>query len=178
MPDILYQDGWLFEPIKPANQPLWIYGAGHVGRALIDVLHDLPFDISWVDTDRGRFPDAPRIEPVVAKNPADVVRYAPVDAIHLVLTYSHVLDLELCHRILSQPHSALGLIGSATKRKRFSTRLSALGHSNAQISRIICPIGEPNLGKEPKMIAIGVARQLHQLRTRGNEGMLPNHVSA
>ncbi|MEM7240974.1 MAG: xanthine dehydrogenase accessory protein XdhC [Pseudomonadota bacterium] len=177
-PKILYQDGWLFEPIRPEHQPVWIYGAGHVGRALVEVLYDLPYEITWIDTDRTRFPDEPLVDPVVAKDPTEITRFAPPNAIHLVLTYSHAIDLALCHNILGQPHAALGLIGSATKRKRFSARLAALGHKNDQISRIICPIGEPNLGKEPKMIAIGVARQLHLLRMRETEGMLPHNASA
>ena len=178
MPDLIYDQGWLFERIAPSKQPLWIYGAGHVGRALVEVLHDLPYDITWVDTHLNRFPDTPMAAPLVAEAPAALVPYAPKEAIHLVLTYSHALDLELCHAILKHPHKALGLIGSATKRARFTSRLRALGHAPAQISDIICPIGEPELGKEPKMIAIGVARQLHQLRTRGLKGMLPHHASA
>lgn len=155
-------DGWLIEPVAEQQQPVWIYGAGHVGRALVDTFADLPFAVTWVDTDRTRFPQDIRadVTPLIAADPALVVRHAPDDADHLILTYSHALDLELCHRILSRPFRSLGLIGSKTKRARFRTKLQALGHSAAQISRINCPIGDPALGKQPKAIALGVAAEL------------------
>jgi xanthine dehydrogenase accessory factor len=83
------------------------------------------------------------------------------------LTYSHALDLELCHQILSRPFRGLGLIGSATKRARFRSRLKALGHSDAQIDRIECPIGEPALGKHPQAIALGVASDVVRRGVQG-----------
>nr|MCE2749619.1 XdhC family protein [Rhodobacter sp.] len=79
---------------------------------------------------------------------------------HLVLTFSHALDLELCHRLLTHGFASLGLIGSQTKRARFRSRLRALGHSDPQIARIRCPIGDPALGKHPQAIAIGVAQDI------------------
>lgn len=159
---LLWQQGWLMEPLEQPQTPLWIYGAGHVGRALVDTLEGLPFDITWVDTAQNRFPEtvADHAAPLVAANPADAVKHAPADAHHLVLTYSHALDLDLCHAILSRPHRTLGLIGSATKRRRFASRLAELGHKTAQIEGIICPIGRRDLGKTPKAIAIGVASEL------------------
>ena len=161
-PELIWLQGWLLEPLDTPLQPLWIYGAGHVGRALVDTLQGLPFDITWVDTAPDRFPESipPHAAPLVAKNPVDAVKHAPADAHHLVLTYSHTLDLDLCHAILSHPHKSLGLIGSKTKRRRFTSKLTALGHGSAQIAGIICPIGQRDLGKVPKAIAIGVASEL------------------
>jgi len=144
----------------PAGAPLWVYGAGHVGRAIVAVMAPLPdYAITWVDTSTDRFPDAlPNgVTPLMAADPALVAGHAPPEAHHLILTYSHAIDLALCHRILSQPFASCGLIGSATKWARFRRRLAALGHSSAQISRIACPIGDPGLGKHPQALAIGVA---------------------
>jgi xanthine dehydrogenase accessory factor len=90
-------------------------------------------------------------------DPGLAVALAPKDAEHLILTYSHALDLDLCHRLLTHGFSACGLIGSATKWARFRSRLAALGHSAPAIDRIDCPIGNPSLGKHPQAIAIGVA---------------------
>jgi xanthine dehydrogenase accessory factor len=158
----LYQNGWLCEPIDPTATQLWLYGAGHVGRAIVEALNGLPFDIIWVDTHADRFPTShtDNATPLVAANPADAPKHAPKNAHHLVLTYSHALDLELCHRILAQPHASLGLIGSKTKRARFTKRLSELGHPSTAIANMICPIGNRTLGKEPKAIALGVATEL------------------
>ncbi len=141
----------------PPARPLWIYGAGHVGRALVHVMQPLPdFAITWVDTHADRFPETD-VETLVAADPAMIVKHAPPDAEHLIVTYSHELDLALCHALLRHGFQSAGLIGSATKWARFKSRLAALGHTPASISRIACPIGDPGLGKHPAAIALGVA---------------------
>ncbi|MBU2865980.1 xanthine dehydrogenase accessory protein XdhC [Pacificibacter marinus] len=158
----LIQD-WMIEPVSPLTRPIWLWGAGHVGRAIASVLAPLPqFSVTWIDTHADRFPDVlpARTEQLIATNPAHLVAHAPSDAEHLVLTYSHALDLELCHQILSHPFVFAGLIGSDTKWARFRSRLADLGHTAAQIDRICCPIGQPKLGKHPQAIAVGVAASL------------------
>lgn len=156
-------DGWMIEPVAPAQRQLWIWGAGHVGRALVQTLAPLPdLALTWIDTAPDRFPAQPahRVTVLPASDPLRLVRHAPVEAHHLILTYSHVLDLGLCHALLGHGFASAGLIGSATKWARFRSRLAALGHTAAQIARIDCPIGDPTLGKHPQAIAIGVAASL------------------
>ena len=143
--------------------PIWVYGAGHVGRALVNVLAPLPqMAVTWIDTSVERFPAILPVDvtQLVAADPARVVVHAPADATHLVLTYSHALDLAICHAVLSRDFDHAGLIGSATKRARFRKRLAELGHPPEQIGRIACPIGDPQFGKHPQQIAIGVAAAL------------------
>jgi len=164
----LLLDGWLIEPLAPPPQELWVWGAGHVGRALTRTLAPLPhWAIRWADTDLSRFPESlpAGVTPLVAENPADLVPLAATSAHHLILTFSHALDLELCHRLLRHGFGGCGLIGSQTKWSRFQHRLRELGHLPAQISRIACPIGDPSLGKEPQAIAISVASTLLRERT-------------
>ncbi len=154
---------WLIETAPAAPHPIWIWGAGHVGRALVDVLSPLPdLGLTWVDIAQSRFPEAipSRVSSLIAKMPPMLVRHAPPLADHIIVTHSHSLDLELCHALLGHEFGSVGLIGSATKWARFKGRLSALGHSHAQISRICCPIGDISLGKHPQAIALGVATAL------------------
>lgn len=156
-------DGWLVDTALPHQRDLWIWGAGHVGRALVTVLAPLPdYRLTWVDIAADRFPAeiAENVTPVVAAQPERLVPHAPRTAEHLVLTHSHALDLSLCHALLSHGFASLGLIGSDTKWARFRARLTALGHAADQIGRIVCPIGDPNLGKHPHAIALGVATRL------------------
>lgn len=163
--------GWVVEPLEPPCRALWIYGAGHVGRALVQTLSPLPgWSITWVDTAPDRFSDdiPASVVALPAPDPVAASALAPPDAVHLILTYSHTLDLALCHGLLGRPAAAIGLIGSATKWARFRSRLAQLGQSPAQISRITCPIGDPSLGKHPQAIAVGVATSLlsgHMLQT-------------
>ncbi|WP_373356154.1 xanthine dehydrogenase accessory protein XdhC [Pseudoroseicyclus sp. CXY001] len=155
--------GWLIEAAPAGGAPLFIWGAGHVGRALAGVIAPLPgFNVTLVDVAEARLPEAlPQgVTARVAADPAALVPGLPTDAGHLIVTHSHPLDLALCHALLTHGFAHAGLIGSHSKWARFRNRLAALGHSGAQISRIACPIGDPSYGRDPQAIAIGVAAAL------------------
>ena len=157
-----FADGWLREEAAAAARPVWIWGAGHVGAALAGVLAPLPdHAITWVDVADARFGAVPDgVTRLVAADMPRAMAHAPVDARHLVLTYSHEIDFALCHAALGRGFASCGLIGSATKWARFRSRLVALGHEKQAIARIRCPIGDPSLGKHPQAIAVGVAASL------------------
>ncbi len=155
--------GWFAEPVGAPAVPVWIWGAGHVGRALAAVLAPLPgVAVTLADIAPERFPDPvpPRATPRIAPDPAQALAEAPRDAHHYVLTYSHDLDFALCDALLGHGFAGAGLIGSATKWARFRSRLVQKGHAPAAIDRIRCPIGDPKLGKAPESIAVGVAYTL------------------
>ncbi|NBE06798.1 xanthine dehydrogenase accessory protein XdhC [Paragemmobacter ruber] len=169
LPKPVLLQGWMVEPIARPDRHLWIWGAGHVGRALVNVLTPLPgVAITWIDIAADRFPYAipANVTPRIEADPALAVADAPPDAEHLIVTFSHALDLELCHRLLSHGFAACGLIGSATKSARFRSRLASLGHGPASIARIACPIGDPALGKHPQAIAVGVAAAFLRNKTQ------------
>lgn len=177
-PESAMIDGWFVEPVQTPQRHIWIWGAGHVGRSLVGVLSPLPdVEITWVDTGPERFPsEVPcGVTVLPAVQPALVVAHAPESAEHLILTYSHALDLELCHAILSHRFGFAGVIGSRTKWARFRKRLTALGHSPAQIDRITCPIGQKDLGKHPQAIAVGVAAEL--LRVENQQDLRKGRVA-
>jgi xanthine dehydrogenase accessory factor len=159
-PGLVWTGGWLVEPVAVPVRNLWVWGAGHVGRAIVAVMAPLPgVAVTWADVARGRFPEVVP-EGVAVRAEAELaalVANAPREAEHLILTFSHALDLALCHRLLGHGFRTCGLIGSATKWARFRARLAALGHAPEAIARIACPIGDPSLGKHPQAIAISVA---------------------
>lgn len=163
--------GWVSEAAQPQT-PVWIWGAGHVGRAIVSVLAPLPnLDLTWIDRAPERFPDVPPngVTCVPTASVAAMCAYAPRDAMHLILTYSHEIDLALCDGLLERGFSYCGLIGSATKWARFRTRLQASGHTDSDTARIDCPIGDPAIGKHPQAIAIGVAAELMRLTLAAEE---------
>jgi xanthine dehydrogenase accessory factor len=167
--------GWMIEPLARPERQVWIWGAGHVGRALVAVLAPLPgLAITWVDVAPERFPeDVPAGVTVrCAAAPEALVAQAPRRAEHLIVTFSHALDLALCHGLLGHGFGRCGLIGSATKWARFRARLAALGHAPGAVARIDCPIGDPALGKHPQAIAVGVAAAL--LRQKDNASRQEN----
>ena len=159
----LLSKGWFIERIDSPKRFVWLYGAGHVGRAVVHYLAPISnIAVTWVDIDPSRFPDEypDNVRILPAQKPADAVRYAPKTAEHFVMTHSHSLDFETCHAVLSQEFFSLGLIGSKTKAARFRSRLKGLGHDSATVSRMVSPIGKKELGKEPYAIAIGIVHRL------------------
>lgn len=154
-------------PETPPRFTLQLYGAGHVGRAVVRLLATLPCRVQWVDERESEFPPEPLpphierrcVEPVQTE-----VAAAPPGAFYLVLTHSHALDLALTQAILARGDFAwFGLIGSRSKRASFEHRLRARGFDAAQVARITCPIGLPGIaGKEPEVIALAVVAQMLQ----------------
>ncbi len=155
--------GWLAESVSRTATPVWIFGAGHVGRALAQTLAPLSdFDITLIDTEAARMPvELPEnITTLTAQNMAGLVKHAPDNAHHFIMTMDHAIDLEICHQLLNRTFAYAGLIGSKTKWARFGSRLESLGHMQPDIARITCPIGDPILGKEPQAIAVGISHRL------------------
>ena len=167
-PVLTADGGWFVERIVPRDFRVLVFGNGHVGRALVQVLGTLPCSVTWIDEREDDFPaSVPANVALVATDaPEDEVRRAAPGSMFLVMTHSHALDLELAAAILARGgFSYFGLIGSASKRAQFERRLSARGVSAACIARMTCPIGLAGVpGKTPGAIAVAVAAELLQLR--------------
>ncbi|MCX5520210.1 xanthine dehydrogenase accessory protein XdhC [Kaistia defluvii] len=146
------------------SRVLYLFGAGHVGRALVMALAPLPFRIVWVDPRPDAFPQyVPanvRCEP--AQDTPTALDGAPHGSFVLVMSHSHALDLAIVARALKDQRFAyVGLIGSETKRARFSHQLERAGLAKDDIERLISPIGVPGIkSKLPAAIAASVAADL------------------
>lgn len=155
----------------PARFTLHLYGAGHVGRALVRLLVDLPCVVHWIDEREAEFPAEP-LPPHIHRVCVDAVEAeaaaAPPGAWHLVMTHSHLLDMAIVQELLQRGSFGwLGLIGSRSKRARFETRLRQRGVSEASLQRLVCPIGLPGIsGKEPEIVALAAAAQLLEMADR------------
>lgn len=147
---------------------LYLFGAGHVARALVQVLEQTPCDIVWVDEREDLFPAhlPAHITIEVTDTPEAVIAQAPAGSHFLVMTHHHGLDLRLAEQVLRRPsgdNSWFGMIGSRTKRASFTHRLREKNIPAERIQHMVCPIGIPEIsGKQPGMIAIAVAAQLWQ----------------
>jgi xanthine dehydrogenase accessory factor len=150
----------------PPPRPVMIYGGGHVGAALARALAPLPFTVRWVDARLDGFPaEIPvGVETVQTPLPEVEAKAAPADALHVVLTHSHALDLEIVAAVLERGEFGfLGLIGSGTKKALFLRRLRERGIPEARLARLTCPVGLPGIrDKRPEVIAAAVAVQLLQ----------------
>ncbi|HEX5079209.1 MAG TPA: xanthine dehydrogenase accessory protein XdhC [Geminicoccaceae bacterium] len=146
--------------------PVLLFGAGHVGKALAVALAPLPLRLRWIDGRADAFPEAAPagVEVVVSEHLLEEVEAAPAGAAYLVLTHSHALDSMLCAAALQRGDFAyLGLIGSRSKRARFERGFRELGIAQAQIDRLVCPIGGGRIrDKRPAVIAALTAAELLQ----------------
>lgn len=153
----------LIESFVPSAFTLALFGAGHVAKAIIDVLGDIDARVLWIDGRADQFPTVfPEHVERVIDDPADAVADLPAGAIALVMTHSHDLDLAILERLLKRGDmKTIGVIGSVTKRARFSARLKRKGFAPTAVEAIRCPIGLPGIaGKRPREIAIAVAAEL------------------
>ena len=157
-------DGVIVERFCDLRRPVWLFGAGHVGRALMLALAPLPFDVTWIDERADAFPAVTpaNVRPLRSAGPAQEVVRAPGGALIVVMTHSHARDLAIVHAALAAGRFGyVGLIGSASKRARFARRLREAGVAEARIAALVCPIGLPAIrSKHPAAIAAGVAAQL------------------
>jgi xanthine dehydrogenase accessory factor len=156
----------LFECFGARQVNIMLFGAGHVGRALAQILGDLPCRLSWVDSREEQIP--PHLPDntsfVLSDVPVDEVSTMPSNSYYIVMTHNHQLDFDICAGILKlDDFSYLGLIGSSTKWARFQRRLQHHGYSKDLISRITCPVGLSEVpGKQPMEVAVSVASEIIQ----------------
>jgi xanthine dehydrogenase accessory protein XdhC len=154
---------------RPAPMHIVLFGAGHVGHALVQLLGSLPCVVQWVDERDELFPDEtpPNVQVEATDTPDAIVDAAPPGAWFLVMTHNHALDFSLAARIMRRrDFSYFGMIGSKTKRVKFERRLLALGVELERLAEMTCPIGvEGIVDKAPAAIAIAVCAQLLRLRT-------------
>ncbi|WEM00279.1 MULTISPECIES: xanthine dehydrogenase accessory protein XdhC [Delftia] len=163
----------LRERLQPPRDCVALFGAGHVGHALVRLLCNLPYRVMWVDSRDSVFPEEEH--ELVQCEYSDPVQSAvadlPAGSQVLIMSFSHAEDLEVVAQCLGRQrqHGDLpyvGLIGSATKWATFRRRLRERGFSDAELDHVTCPIGVPGIkGKEPEVIAVAVAAQLLQRRS-------------
>jgi xanthine dehydrogenase accessory factor len=150
----------LFETFRPATMQIALFGAGHVGRAVVRLLGELPCRITWIDPRPDAFP-ASLPSNTHCRPAVDIATLAPGTQV-LVMTHDHQCDFDIVAEALNRTDlGGVGLIGSVTKRARFVARLRRAGLGPDAIDRLECPIGLPGIdSKLPAAIAISIAARL------------------
>ncbi|MGX1496978.1 xanthine dehydrogenase accessory factor [Labrenzia sp. MBR-25] len=154
----------LIEQFGSRRRELYLFGAGHVGKAVVLALAPLPFNVTWIDSRADQFPVAVpgNVRKVANSDPAAILDQAPDRAFVLAMTHSHALDEDIMARaLLHQRFDYCGVIGSQTKRARFLKRLKARGLTDTLTANMVCPVGVTTVrSKEPASIAAGIAVDL------------------
>jgi len=143
---------------------VYLFGAGHVGKAIAYALTPLPLRLVWVDSRAEEFPETmpPSVTKIAAADPVSRVRMAEMGGYFLILTHSHTLDFDLAEAALRRGDALyVGLIGSRTKRRKFEHLYRARNGRAADLARLVCPIGAGlSRDKRPPVIAAMVAAEL------------------
>jgi xanthine dehydrogenase accessory factor len=154
----------MVEHIQPATAAIAVFGAGHVGTALVNILSQTRYDVLCIDNRPEQLPleATSNILPVYQKQPETCVSTLAANTACVVMTHSHALDFDVCASMLKRDDlSFYGLIGSQSKRKRFERLFRQAGLDNVQINRLTCPVGDTSVtSKHPGDIAVTVAAQL------------------
>jgi xanthine dehydrogenase accessory factor len=154
----------LFEPMGQPQAHIAVFGAGHVGRALVPLLASLPCRVRWIDSREAEFPaHLPEgVTQVLTEDVIEEVDNLPAGSYCIVMTHNHQLDLALAAAILKRgDFGYFGLIGSKTKRVKFEHRLRDRGFDAAALQRMRCPMGLTEVkGKLPMEIAVSIAGEV------------------
>lgn len=157
----------LYECFAATATPVAVFGAGHVGRALIPLLAQLPLRVRWIDSRADQFPTeiSAGVTRVVAPHPEDEVMDLPPGTFVLVMTHQHALDYAITEAVLRRGDAGfLGVIGSQTKAQRFRMRLEHRGFHRDAVVSMHCPIGLTEVpGKRPMEVAVSIAAQIISL---------------
>ena len=166
----------LTEQFGEARRRIIVFGAGHVGRALMLALAPLPFDVTLADPRPAQLPPvAPANVSLTGDDPVAVAAAAPPASFTVIMSHSHTLDLAIADAALRNANiEQVALIGSATKRARFEKRLGEAGVDPARIAHMICPIGIGGIrSKHPAAIAASVAAQVLILDEEARTAAVP-----
>ena len=161
---VAFVGGILTETFGDHRRGLYLFGAGHVGRATMLALAPLPFLVTWLDVRAHAFPQRfpSHVVTQVMADPTEAIASAEPGSIALDMTHRHQIDQAVVQALLSDDRFAyVGLIGSTTKRARFSKRLAAAGIADARIADLVCPIGIAGIrSKAPAAIAAATVAEL------------------
>jgi len=154
-----------YETFPWTRRRVAIFGAGHVAQALGGLAPWMQADVVLIDPREEReiqpaLPASRPYELILVDAPEAEVDALPDDALVLVMTHSHALDLEILTRAVQREFPYIGLIGSERKWARFQKRLAQRGVPPERITRVRCPIGLSKRSKEPGAIALSVAAEL------------------
>lgn len=155
--------GWFLELVGGRGFDVAVFGAGHVGTAVVRTLCALDCEIRWVDSRLNMFAETPRnVRAIESEHPALEVDAMPHNSFYLVMTHDHDIDFDICRRILRRGDAAYcGLIGSQSKRRRFVKGLLNKGLDREIVDKLVCPIGiEGVRGKQPAEIAVSASAQV------------------
>jgi xanthine dehydrogenase accessory factor len=153
--------------VEPASAPrtLVVFGAGHVSMPTARLAAEVGFRVVVVDdrsefANRDRFAEAAEI--VVPEDFASAFSMVSVDvdSFVVIVTRGHRFDKEVLAGALRTEAAYIGMIGSRRKRNAIYAALKKEGVTDADLSRVHCPIGLSIGAESPEEIAVSIVAEL------------------
>lgn len=142
----------------------YVFGAGHVGKALAQALSPLPLNTLLVETRQDELDAAAAdVDKRLVAMPESLIENAPDGSAFVVLTHDHALDFLIVQTALARKDAAyVGMIGSKTKRASFANwYIKEAGGKRSDLDRLVCPIGGSKVrDKRPEVIAALAAAEI------------------
>jgi xanthine dehydrogenase accessory factor len=152
----------MYMEVVNSNPSLYLFGAGHIGQSLCQVLDGTPFVVHLID-EREEWINAPGIPSGTIRHHCDWsdfiqgANWCDKRSYVTIVTYNGTVDQQVLEEVLPNPTRHIGMIGSKTKWSRVEKNLSDKG---LDLSGVQCPVGHDNGGDSPREIAISIASQL------------------
>jgi xanthine dehydrogenase accessory factor len=157
------------EPIMQAKR-LYVFGAGHIGKSIVEYARDLDFEIFVID-DREQIFDDWETGDVnkMMVDFSDILPKLPFnDSTFIVIaSYEHSIDREILAHCIQQPHAYLGMIGSKRKIKITNEMLISSGiATKEQLDKVRMPIGVDINAEDHFEIAISIVAELIKAKNK------------
>ena len=165
----VWRDDLYVEPICRAGK-VYLFGGGHVGRALVPVLATVGFPVVVFDNreELAKPENYPAARAVIFGDFGNIYEKVMLTESDyaVIMTPGHRADFEILAQVLRSNASYIGCIGSKHKVAKTRELLTAQGFADADIARIHSPIGLPILAETPEEIAISIAAEMIEHRAK------------
>jgi xanthine dehydrogenase accessory factor len=157
------------EPLT-LSPDLFIFGAGHVGKAVARYASDLGFRITLFDErpgifEQGHIPGCSFVSGDFKKSVSETVFND--HCFIVIVTPEHIKDEEVLALVSSRPHAYIGMIGSKRKVEIIRQNLLAKkAMTEEQINQIDMPIGIKIAAETPEEIAISIIGKLIDVKNK------------
>lgn len=158
----------LFFEYIGSGTPLYIFGAGHIGRALVYHLKNLGYFITMADSREEEIRETIGVQKTVTGQYSTILRDEEVreNSFFIIATHSHQLDYVVLKRIYEAGWKPryIGLVASRKKSKVMKERLAEELGREPDFSILYCPVGLDIGGTSPDEIAISIISEIQALR--------------
>ncbi len=159
-----------FESHNVGRWRIWVFGAGHVANALINILIHLDCHVTVVDPRQEwleKLPTSPKLTRIRSDDMPSLVKTIPGDAFVALMTMGHTTDKPILVEILrTRTFPYLAVIGSDAKAAVLRRDIGEAGLPEEAKRAFFCPIGLDLGSNHPYEIAVSAVAQMIQVRDR------------